>query len=77
MKEFPAASLTRNTSDFFEAAPVAITKQRKLHFVLMSMDRFKAITKGMPSQIALDVADMPDDLGALLDKSIEVQLNGR
>ena len=80
MKVFPAASLTRNTSDLFEAAtvsPVAITKHRKARFVVMSMDRYKALTEGASSQIAVDVTDMPDDLGALLDKGIEDHLNGR
>ena len=80
MKTFPAASLTRQTSDLFEAAtiaPVAITKHRKARFVVMSMDRFEALTKGATSQVAVDVTDMPDDLGALLDKGIEDHFDGR
>ena len=79
MKQFPAADLTRKTGDLFEAAtlgPVAITKHRKPRFVIMSMDRFNAITGGRENQVAVDVANMPDDLGALLDKGIEEHLNG-
>ena len=74
MKQFAAGDLTRNTGDLFEAAtvaPVAITKHRKPRFVIMSMERFKALTTGRGTQVALDVADMPEDLGNLLDKGLE------
>ena len=80
MKQFPAGDLTRNTGDLFEAAaiaPVAITKHRKPRFVVMSMERFEALTSGRSAQIALDVADMPDDLGDLLDKGIKEHFDGR
>lgn len=80
MKEFTAGDLTRNTGDLFEAAtmaPVAITKHRKPRFVVMSMERFEALTADRTSQVALDVADMPEDLGALLDKGIEAHFSGR
>ncbi len=80
MKQFPASDLTRNTGDLFEAAtiaPVAITKHRKRRFVVMSMERFEALTSGRTSQVALDVTDMPDDLGALLDDGIEAHFRGR
>lgn len=76
MKQFPAADLTRNTGDLFEAAtkaPVAITKHRKPRFVIMSMDQFETLA-GKNAQLAVDVADMPDDLGALLDQGIEDHL---
>ena len=74
MKQFAAGDLTRNTGDLFEAAavsPVAITKHRKPRFVVMSMERFEALTTGRGTQVALDVTDMPEDLGKLLDKGIE------
>lgn len=77
MKQFPAGDLTRNTGDLFEAAsvaPVAITKHRKPRFVLMSMDRFEALTKGQGAQMAVNVADMPDELGALLDQGLAEHL---
>lgn len=80
MKEFRAADLTRNTGDLFEAAtvaPVAITKHRKPRFVIMSMERYEAMTKGHALQVAVDVADMPDDLGTLLDKGLQDHFDGR
>jgi len=80
MKHFPAGDLTRNTGDLFEAAavaPVAITKHRKPRFVVMSLERFEALTEAHRPQVSLDVNDMPDELGALLDKGIENHLNGR
>tara|TARA_R110000737_G_scaffold347523_1_gene379221 strand:+ start:766 stop:1008 length:243 start_codon:yes stop_codon:yes gene_type:complete len=80
VKEFRAADLTRNTGDLFEAAtvaPVAITKHRKPRFVVMSMQQYEAITSDHGSQVTLDVANMPDDLGALLDKGIEDHFHGR
>lgn len=80
MKEFRAADLTRNTSDLFEAAtlaPVAITKHRKPRFVIMSMQQYETMASGHSTQVAVDVANMPDDLGALLDKGIEDHFDGR
>lgn len=77
MKQFPAADLTRNTGDLFEAAtkaPVAITKHRKPRFVIMSMDQFETLA-GKSAQVSVDVADMPDEFGALLDKGIEDHLS--
>ena len=74
MKTFAAADLTRKTGDLFEAAtvaPVAITKHRKARFVVMSMERYEALMGGESRQVAVDVADMPDELGALLDHGIE------
>jgi PHD/YefM family antitoxin component YafN of YafNO toxin-antitoxin module len=80
MKHFTAGDLTRNTGDLFEAAavaPVAITKHRKPRFVVMSMERFETLTTEQNPQVALDVTDMPDELGKLLDKGIEDHLRGR
>ncbi|MEL6206612.1 MAG: type II toxin-antitoxin system prevent-host-death family antitoxin [Pseudomonadota bacterium] len=80
MKQFAAGDLTRNTGDLFEAAtvaPVAITKHRKPRFVIMSMERFEALTTGRGSQVALDVTDMPEDLGDLLDKGLADHLRDR
>lgn len=80
MKQFAAGDLTRNTGDLFEAAtvaPVAITKHRKPRFVVMSMERFEALTKGRGAQVALDVSDMPEDLGNLLDKGLEDHFRDR
>lgn len=80
MKQFAAGDLTRNTGDLFEAAavaPVAITKHRKPRFVVMSMERFEALTTDRGRQIAMDVTEMPEDLGKLLDKGIKEQLRDR
>lgn len=80
MKHFPAADLNRAPGDLFEAAtrePVAITKHRKPRYVMMSIERYESLTKGNPTQIAVSVADMPEDLGALLDQGIEDHLNGK
>ncbi|KAB2530581.1 prevent-host-death protein [Salipiger aestuarii] len=80
MKQFAAGDLTRNTGDLFEAAtvaPVAITKHRKPRFVVMSMERFQALTAGHGSQVAFEVTDMPEDLGNLLDQGIEKHFRDR
>lgn len=80
MKQFAAGDLTKNTGDLFEAAtiaPVAITKHRKPRFVVMSMERYAALTTDRTQQVAVSVANMPDDLGALLDHGIEEFLRDR
>ena len=80
MKQFAAGELTRNTGDLFEAAtvaPVAITKHRKPRFVMMSMERFEALTTGRGAQVALDVTDMPEELGDLLDRGLDAHFRDR
>lgn len=80
MKQFSAADLTRKTGDLFEAAtvePIAITKHRKPRFVVMSMERYESLINGPSHQIALDVADMPEEFGKLLDKGIEEHFRDR
>ena len=42
----------------------------------MPSDHFDALA-GKSGQIAVDVADMPDELGMLLDKGIQDHLNSR
>lgn len=77
MKQVAAGDLSRNTGDLFEAATVAlvaITKHCKPCFLVISMDRFGPYEG---PQVALDVADMPEDLGNLLDKGIEDHFRGR
>ena len=46
-------------------------------FVVMSMERFEALTNGRGTQVALDVRDMPEELGQLLDKGIEDHFRDR
>ena len=80
MREFAAGDLTRNTGDLFEAAavaPVAITKHRKPRYVVMSMERYEALTKSANHQIAVDVAEMPEELGKLWDKGVEDHFRDR
>jgi hypothetical protein len=80
MREFAAGDLTRNTGDLFEAAtvaPVAITKHRKPRYVVMSMERYEALTQNANKQIAIDVSDMPDELGKLWDQGVEDHFRGR
>lgn len=82
MKQFAAGDLTRNTGDLFEAAavaPVAITKHRKPRFVVMSLERYEALTNKTrgSSQRAFAVGEMPEDIALLCDQGIEDYLNGR
>lgn len=80
MKEFAAADLSRKTGDLFEAAavaPVAITKHRKPRFVVMSMERYEALTRRKGDQIAVDVSDMPEELGELWDKGLDERFRDR
>ena len=80
MRKFKAADLTRNTADLWTAAtiaPVAITKHRKERFVVMSVERYQALVSGESSQVSVDVANMPDELGALFDKGVEEHFRGR
>ena len=80
MKQFKAKDLTRNTADLWTAAtlaPVAITKHRKARFVVMSVERYEALMDGRSSQVAVDVANMPDELGELFDKGVEEHFRGR
>jgi len=79
LKHFPAGDLTRHTADLFEAAtvaPIAITKHRKPRFVVMSVNRYKSLIEKRPMQVAVSVAQMPDDLAQSLDKGIKDYING-
>jgi len=73
---FPAADLARNTGDILDAAsrsPVTITKHRKPRFVLMSYERYAALS-GETDQQAHTLADMPDDLKTSMLAAIERDL---
>lgn len=74
MQKYPAADLARNTGELLRAAsvaPVTITKHKKECFVVMSTAQYEAITENTSTQRAFSVADMPDDLGELLDRGLE------
>ena len=80
MKKFQAKDITRNTADLWTAAtvaPVAITKHRKARFVVMSVERYEELVGGEASQVSVDVANMPDELGALFDKGVEDHFGGK
>ena len=75
-RSFPAADLARNTGDILDAAsrsPVTITKHRKPRFVLMSYERYTAMT-GRTEQQAHTLSDMPDDLKAAMIAALERDL---
>ena len=80
MKKFQAKDLARNTADLWTAAtvaPVAITKHRKARFVGMSVERYEELLGGEASRVSVDVANMPDDLGALFDKGVGGHFGGK
>ena len=73
MQKYPAADLARNTGELLRAAsvaPVTITKHKKECFVVMSTETYEVITENTSTQHAFAVADMPDDLGELLDRGL-------
>lgn len=74
MKQFQAKDLTRDTTDLWTAAtiePVAITKHRKPRFVVMSVEQYDALVNDANTQMSVEVANMPDELGELFDKGVE------
>lgn len=76
IRNFPAADLARKTGDVLDAAsraPVAITKHRKPRFVLMSLERYEALTGGADRQ-AHTLDDMPAGLKALMISALETDL---
>ena len=80
MKKFQAKDLARNTAGLWTAAavaPVAITKHRKARFVVMSVERYEELLGNETSQVSIDVANMPDELGALFDKGVEDHFDGK
>ena len=80
MREFAAGDLTRNTGDLFEAAtvaPIAITKHRKPRYVVMSMERYEALTRSANQQMAIATGDMPEALGKLWDQGVEDHFRDR
>ena len=73
MQEFPAATLTRDPTALKEAArkaPVAITEYKRPRFVLMSYEKFLALTAADPRR-SLSTADMPADLRALALEALD------
>ena len=76
IQNFSAADLARKTGDILDAAsrtPVAITKHRKPRFVLMSLERYEALTGGSDQQ-AHTLDDMPAELKARMIAALERDL---
>ncbi len=76
IQNFPAADLARKTGDILDAAsraPVAITKHRKPRFVLMSLERYEALT-GATDQQAHMLDDMPAEMKAMMIAALERDL---
>lgn len=77
IRNFPAADLARKTGDVLDAAsraPVAITKHRKPRFVVMSVERYEALT-GKGDQQAHTLDDMSAEMKAVLIEALERDLN--
>ena len=73
---FTAAELARRTGDVLHAAtqgPVAITKNGKSRFVIMSKDAFDQINP----QKSYSVENMPDDIREMLIEGLEDFLSGK
>lgn len=76
-EHFPAADLARNTGDVLDAAtraPIIITRHRKPRFVLMSVERYAAMTGGGATQKAHTLDDMPAKLKAAMVAALERDL---
>jgi prevent-host-death family protein len=76
-QHFPAADLARRTGDVLDAAaraPVTITRHRKPRFVLMSVERYAAMTGGGETQQAHRLDDMPAELKAAMVAALERDL---
>ena len=58
-------------------APVALTKHRKARFIVMSVECYEELMDGKSSQVAVEVANMPGELGELFDKGVEEHFRGR
>ena len=74
---FPAADLARRTGDVLDAAgraPVTITRHRKPRFVLMSVERYEAMTGGGGTQRAHTIEDMPPELKGAMVAALEQDL---
>ena len=75
MKEFPAATLTRDPTALKEAArkePVAITEYRRPRFVMMSFEAYEALIAGRADpRRSLRTDALPDDLAALALEALD------
>ena len=73
----PVADLARRTGDALDMntlAPVTITRRRKPRFVLMSVERYAAMTGGGKTQRAYTLDDMPAEMKAAMVATLERDL---
>ena len=76
-QHFPTSDLARRTGDVLDAAtraPVIITRHRKPRFVLMSVERYAAMTGSGETQQAHRLDDMPAELKAAMVAALEQDL---
>jgi prevent-host-death family protein len=75
MREFPAATLTRDPTALKEAArkePVAITEYKRPRFVLMSYEDYMLLTrKAEDPRHSLRTDALPDDMKALALEALD------
>jgi PHD/YefM family antitoxin component YafN of YafNO toxin-antitoxin module len=75
MKAFPAATLTRDPIALKEAArksPVAITEYKRPRFVLMTYDKYLALTaRAADPRRSLRTEAMPENLKALAREALD------
>jgi len=75
MKEFPAATLTRDPTALKEAArknPVAITEYKRPRFVLMAYDAYLSLTaRAAGPRRSLRTHAMPEDVKALALEALD------
>ena len=73
MRSFSSTDLANKTGDVLAAAaqgPVAINRHGKPRFVVLSAEQFERITARGDTRRSYAVADMPADLGRLLDEAL-------
>ncbi len=74
MQQFPAVTLTRDPTALKEPArksPVAITEYKRPRFVLMTYDKYLALTARVADlRRSLRAEAMPDDLKALAREAL-------
>lgn len=73
MKQFPASDLSRQAAEFFDAAavaPVAITKDGKPRFVVMSVAHYAAMMKPVQTRFAYATDALLGPYDKLLDDAL-------
>ncbi len=72
MRQYPSTDLKQHLGDVLDVAsrePVAITRHRKLRYILMSVEAYEARFARDPRR-SLAIEEMPDDHLALLEGAL-------